>query len=196
MASAGWDSSEKDLPEPAVHRAIVCVDVESFGDRRRTNPPQLAVREGLYAELERVFAFAGIGWRHCYHEDRGDGVLILVPPQVPKDLLVSGVWGELAAALAGHNRDQVPEARIRLRVAIHAGEVHHDTHGVAGAAINMAFRLLEARPLKLALARSAGVLAVIASHWFYEEVIRHTPAGRPGTYRKVDVTVKETTAGA
>jgi ribosomal protein L2 len=57
---------------------------------------------------------------------------------------------------------------------LHAGEVYYDEHGVTGASINLAFRLLDARDLKGALARSAGVLAIIASSWFYEEVVRHT----------------------
>ena len=56
----------------------------------------------------------------------------------------------------------------------------------------MAFRLLEAGQLKQALAGSPGVLAVIASAWFYEEVIRHAEGCAPATWRRVLVTVKET----
>ena len=55
----------------------------------------------------------------------------------------------------------------------------------------MAFRLLDAGPLKAALASSPGVLAVIVSSWFFEEVVRHSGAV-PG-YRPVEVAVKETT---
>ena len=62
---------------------------------------------------------------------------------------------------------------------MHAGEVRYDEHGVTAAAVTLAFRLLEAGPLKAALARSPGVLAVIASSWFFEEVVRHTCVG-PG----------------
>jgi hypothetical protein len=35
----------------AVHRTIVVVDVEGFGDLRRTNPHKVAVRDGLYEAL-------------------------------------------------------------------------------------------------------------------------------------------------
>src|SRR2546421_9758714 len=62
---------------PAVHRAIVCVDVEGFGDRRRTNLDQVAARDGLYYALDRAFARSEMSWDDCYHEDRGDGALIL-----------------------------------------------------------------------------------------------------------------------
>ena len=177
---------------PAVHRAIVCVDVEGFGDRRRTNPDQVVARDGLYCALSRAFARSGMYWEDCYHEDRGDGALILIPSDVPKSLLVTDVPRELAAALSEHNQAHDPQERIRLRLAVHAGEIHHDAHGVAGTAINVAFRLLEAAPLKRALAGSSGVLAVIASRWFFEEVIRHTPASGPASYRRVPVAVKET----
>ena len=43
----------------------------------------------------------------------------------------------------------------------------------------------------MALASSSGVLAVIVSSWFFEEVVRHSGVA-PG-YRPVEVTVKETT---
>ncbi len=177
---------------PAVHRAIVCVDVEGFGDRRRTNPDQLAARDGLYFALSQAFTRSGLYWEDCYHEDRGDGALILISPDVPKSLLVTDLPRELASALKEHNQARSRQERIRLRLAVHAGEVHYDAHGVAGASINMAFRLLEARPLKRALAGSSGVLAVIASRWFFEEVIRHTPASAPTSYRRVAIVVKET----
>ncbi|TDD38161.1 tetratricopeptide repeat protein [Actinomadura sp. KC06] len=181
---------------PAVHRAIVCVDVEEFTDRRRTHPHQIAVRKGLYRALDQAFARAGVALRHCYHEDRGDGALILVPPDVPKDLLVAGVPQELVTALAQHNHEHDERARIRLRLALHAGEIHHDDHGVTGTAINLAFRLLEAAPLKLALADSSGTLAMVASQWFFDEVIRHTPGSASSSYRQVPIVVKETRTSA
>jgi tetratricopeptide (TPR) repeat protein len=176
----------------AVHRAILCVDVEMFGDRRRTNPHQATVRSGLYDALRVAFARSGVPWQDCYHEDRGDGALILVPPEVPKNVLAVGVPRELAVALAEHNQAHDGRSGIRLRLALHAGEIHRDDYGVVGTAINVAFRLLEAEPLRQALADSAGVLAVIASQWFFDEVIRHTPASGPALYRRVQVSVKET----
>jgi hypothetical protein len=77
-------------------------------------------------------------------------------------------------------------------MALHAGEVNYDEHGVTGASINLAFRLVDAEPLKTALAGSSGVLAVIVSSWFYEEVVRHTAAGNAARFWRVPVTVKET----
>jgi tetratricopeptide (TPR) repeat protein len=178
--------------ESAVHHSIVLADVEGFGARRRTRADQGAIRHGLYQALALAFSRSRIGWDDCYREDRGDGVLILVPAQAPKAVLAAGVPGELAAAIRAHNRGHGPDARMRLRLALHAGEVLHDAHGVTGGAVNLAFRLLEAGPLKQALATSPGVLAVVCSAWFYEEVIRHAEGCAPATWRRVAVTVKET----
>jgi class 3 adenylate cyclase len=183
------------LPAP-MHRTIIYVDVEGFASPDRTNTDQTAVRGGLYHALVEAFTSAGVPWRECYHEDRGDGALILIPPEVPKHILVTGIPGALAAALHEHNRSYHRQARIRLRMAIHAGEVLPDEHGVAGAAINLTARLLEAKPLKRTLRRSAGTIALIASQWFFDEVIRHHPAGFPGSYRRVRVSVKQTKAVA
>jgi tetratricopeptide (TPR) repeat protein len=177
-----------------VHRAIMVVDVEHFCDRSRTNLNQLAIREGLYKALAQAFRKSGIVWANCVSEDCGDGVLILIPPDVSKTRLVTSLPAGLAAAVARHNAGCAEPERMRLRVALHAGEVYHDAHGVAGASINHAFRLAEAPALKSALDASPGVLALIVSDWLYDEVVRHDPAAVPGSYRPVRVTVKETAA--
>ncbi|HEV3289197.1 MAG TPA: AAA family ATPase [Streptosporangiaceae bacterium] len=175
----------------AVHRTIVVVDVEGFGDQRRTNPHQLAVRAGLYRVMRDAFGRAGVPWEECRREDRGDGVFVLVPAEVPKGLLTESLPSALVTALRAHNDAHPGPERIRLRMALHAGEVYYDEHGVTAAAVNLAFRLLDASALKAALASSPGVLAVIASSWFYEEVVRHS--GAASGYRPAAVAVKETT---
>ena len=68
--------------------------------------------------------------------------------------------------------------RIRLRMALHAGEIIRYEHGAAGAAINLAFRLVDAEPLKAALEGSSGALAVIVSSWFFERGCAACRSGR------------------
>jgi len=183
-------------PQPAVHRTILVVDVEGFGDHRRANPHQVAVRKGLYTALRRAFRSTGIRWADCHREDRGDGVFVLAPPEVPKALFVEALPHELVRALSEHNGVHRIEERIRLRMALHAGEIIYDHHGVTAVAINSAFRLLDARPLKDALANSSGILALIVSSWFFDEVVRHSMDTDPATYRPVRVAVKETSTVA
>ena len=178
--------------QAAVHRTIVVVDVEGFGDQRRILTHQLIVRDGLYGSLRESFRVAGVPWNACHCEDRGDAVFILAPPEIPKALFVEAVPHALVAAVRAHNATHCREQRIRLRMALHAGEVAYDEHGVTAAAVNLTFRLVDARPVKAALAESPGVLALITSAWFYDEVVRHCPAAEPGTYRPSRVVVKET----
>jgi tetratricopeptide (TPR) repeat protein len=175
----------------AVHRTIVVVDVEGFGDLSRTNAHQVAIRAGLYRAMQEAFGRAGISWDGCGHEDRGDGVFVLVPAEVPKGLLAESLPSALVTALRAHNAAHAGPERIRLRMALHAGEVRYDEHGVTAASVTLAFRLLEAPALKAALAGSSGLLAVIASSWFFEEVVRHSSLAP--AYRPAEVAVKETT---
>ncbi|AUI58328.1 hypothetical protein BKN51_08910 [Amycolatopsis sp. BJA-103] len=118
-------------------------------------------------------------------------MLLLAPAAVPKQLFVEQVPGRLVKALNRHNRAHGTGEQIRLRMAVHAGEVLLDAYGATGVAINHTFRLLDASPLKDALAGSGGVLAVITSDWLFREVVWHSAADET-RYRPKRVRVKET----
>ncbi|HEU5474723.1 MAG TPA: tetratricopeptide repeat protein [Actinophytocola sp.] len=178
----------------AVHRTILAVDIERFGDLARSNRDRVRMREVLYRTLSESFDGVGIGWSSCEHEDRGDGVLVVIPATVAKGMLVESLPELLESGLLAHNHSAGPAQRIRLRMALHAGEVHYDDHGVVGTAVNHTFRLLDAPPVKSALAASDGVLAVITSSWFYEEVVRHCTVH--DAYASIPVSVKETNTTA
>ena len=105
------------VPPLAVHRTIVAVDVEGFGNRRRINPQQVAVREGLYRVLRQAFHAATIPWTDCHHEDRGDGVLILARPEVAKSMFVESLPALLVEGLREHNSTHPTSEQIRLRLA-------------------------------------------------------------------------------
>lgn len=180
----------------AVHRTILVVDVEGFGAPHRANRHRVAVRQGLNSALQRAFNSAGISWDSCYIEGTGDGALVLAPAEMPKAPFVDVVPLALVTALRQHNSTHSVEEQIRLRMALHAGEVELDEHGVTAAAVNLTFRLLDAAPLKEALAASSGVLALITSGWFFDEVVRHSRNVESATFRPVQVSVKETTTTA
>ena len=180
----------------SAHYAIVVVDVERYADPARTNLDQLAVQGALKKALKNAFRKSRIPWDEKLWAERGDGGLIRVAPQTSKTRLVASLPWALAAEVTQHNARCVAPERMRLRLALHAGEVFEDARGVAGTAVNLACRLAEAPALKAALAASPGVLALIASDWMFSEVIRHDPAAQPGLYQQVEVSVKETTATA
>src|ERR1700716_2359666 len=150
------------------HTSMVLVDVEKFGHPTRTAPDQLQVRRGMYGALEMAFEGAGIPWERCKIDDRGDGVMILVPAEVSKNRLVTPLPELLVAAIEDHNAERRPQATIRLRVALHAGEVHRDERGQTSDSLIFAFRLLDSAEARTALASSPGVLVMIVSEWFYQ----------------------------
>src|ERR1700754_2902598 len=138
----------------------------------------------MYHALEE--AFGPEDWPLCPRYDRGDGALILVPPIVPKARLVTSLPSRLETALARHNAaaeqrsgDRAAATQIQLRIAVHAGEVTFDEHGVLGAAIDDTFRLVEEPLLKTELAGSQGACALIASEWFYSDVVYHHEDAQP-----------------
>lgn len=175
---------------------MVGVDVEGFGWADRTSADQLVVREGMYAVLEHAFAGAGVPWEQCETHDRGDGAMILVPPDVSKNRLVARLPGLVQEGLAAHNGKYPPQGRIRLRLALHAGEVHDDANGPTSDSLVFLFRLLEADVAKQDLARAEGDLVVIVSEWFFDNVIKHDLDARPDSYRPVRFETKETVAPA
>jgi hypothetical protein len=184
------------FPRAAVHRTIMVVDVESFGDPKRTDDNQLAVRDALYKALRQSFAQAGIRWRRRAAYDRGDGALILILPKVPKILVATKLPACLADALAKHNAACPAHEEIRLRMALHAGEVNRDSHGFTGASVNLTFRLIDAPESKAALCDSPGTVALIVSARFYQEVVRQNVAAEHESFREISAEVKETKAAA
>ncbi|MCS7483284.1 hypothetical protein ACFFQW_47585 [Umezawaea endophytica] len=170
------------------------MDIVNFTDPDRSAAHQRTVQTGLYALLERSFAEAGITWSSCHVEDRGDGALILVPPEFPKSDLADRWPTRLLAGLRLHNALHSHEARVHLRVALHAGEVHLNAHGAVSPAINLACRMVDAEEARRALADSGGILALIASDLFYGDVVKAEPAAMPNSYRRIPVVVKRTEA--
>jgi tetratricopeptide (TPR) repeat protein len=179
-----------------LHRTIMVVDVADFTNPARTMVHQQAVRGGLYEVLGRAFADLGVDLKLCTVEDRGDGALILMPPEVPKVLLADQLPGRLVAELRRYNAVHSAEAAVQLRVGLHAGEVRYDGQGAVSPAINYAFRILDASAAKEAMHRSSAVLALIVSDVFYQDVVAQDPAAEPSSYRRIPVQVKETSTEA
>lgn len=181
------------LQQPSTqHRAIVVIDVVNFTDPSRTMTHLLAVQEGLYKVLEVAFGEAGIDLDECEVEDRGDGALILIPPTITKSLLADQLPGRLHAGLRRYNATHNDESKVKLRVGLHAGEIVLNAYGAVGKAVNLAFRILDATAAKDALAQSNGVLALIASTHFFNEVIVEDPGMAPESYQQIPVNIKKT----
>lgn len=172
---------------------VFAVDIAGFTDARRDDEVQLALRRALYQLLIEAFEASGISWYDCVHEDRGDGVVVVVPQELPAVTLIDPLLYQLRTALRRHNRMASEVARIGLRAAVHLGQVHQDEHGLAGTAVNHLFRLLDAPELRAALAASGSELALIVSDHYYECVVRQRPSMIESTaFRPAAIKVKQT----
>jgi hypothetical protein len=181
------------VTEP-VHRTIFAVDVQGYGAEKRTTPDLLALKAGLYQALKMAVRESGVRWRKLRCEGTGDGFFLLAPASVPKSVFVERVPHVLARQIRAYNAGHREQARMRVRAALHAGEVVLDARGATSPAITKTFRLLDAAELKTALAASRGELALITSDWCYAEVVRHSAEAE--TYRPCRVQVKETSESA
>ncbi|MER7463994.1 hypothetical protein [Streptomyces sp. NPDC097981] len=180
------------------YRAVLAVDIERSAGRG--NLALLAIREVLSTALRASFEQSGIAWESCLREDLGDGLRVVPPAGVRKTRLVHPLVHELAARLRAHNRTAGPATRIRVRIALHAGDVHLGRDGeVCGRPLEVLARLLDAAPARSALARAPQTTpaVLLLSQHFYEETVPHGHPGiEPDDFRKVTFTAKEYTADA
>jgi hypothetical protein len=184
-AAQGW--------RPTGICSLFLVDIASFGDVSRTDDIRGHMRTAMYAGLKTSFDSSGIAFARCYREDRGDGAMVAVPPGADTAVLLTSVAERLRAEVRLHNACSSESAQMRLRVAVHTGEVRADDNGLVGTAVNHAFRILDAAPFKEVLKDSGAGLALIVSDRVHEDVVKHG-AGLidPEDYRPVDISVKET----
>lgn len=168
---------------------VLLTDVVEFGALNRNDQDRqivrLSSRDMLRASLGRV-------WDNCITEDRGDGLLIIVPPHIPTVRVMAPLNQELPGALRRHNHTYSDSVRIRLRVAANVGPVMSDDFGMSGEAIIRTARLIDAPAFKEAMKASGADLGIITSEFVYETAIRHAAELiNVNEYRSVDVNVKE-----
>ena len=135
---------------------VLLSDVVGFGARTRTDEDRRVIREALFRITHVVLQELPDVWSW---DDRGDGLLTVVPPSVPTARIIGHLHKELPAALEEHNRAHPDSARIQLRVAVNVGPVVTDTMGVSGEAIIITARLVEAPLLKEAMDKARPALA-------------------------------------
>ncbi|MFD9905132.1 hypothetical protein, partial [Streptomyces sp. NPDC059063] len=174
----------------AVHRLVVSADIKGSGSLG--HQAKLRSRQGMYAILKAAFDAAGVGGDQLHLEDRGDGVLAALAPEVPPSALV-GLWlEEVHQGLREHNAGLAEP--LRLRIAVHGGPVSHDGRGLVGRAVDLTCRLCDSEPARAVLAADDSVaLVFVVSDVLYHSVVAE--GGRfvePEHYRPIPVRAKET----
>ncbi len=188
--AAGYEGEARYCP-------MLAVDIKAFNDPRRGEDVQRFLRAAMYQLLAGAFDGSSLQWPACHREDRGDGVLVVAPPGTPETALIDPVVDYLRAGLRRHNKLCSDLATIRLRMAVHAGQVQFDHNGVSGYAVNHLFRMLEAAAFKRAFAAAGADFALVASEALYEDVISQGPGLiDPDMYAPINIRCKETRARA
>src|SRR5205823_7206429 len=105
-----------------------------FSHPRRTDPMRLRLRDRLYQLIGETMAAAGIDRKRAVWVDIGDGVIVLLEPNLALARVVWAVIADFCVSLAEANRQAPSNERLRLRMALHRGEVLIDDHGFVGSA--------------------------------------------------------------
>jgi hypothetical protein len=200
-----WRDLDDHANSPAAHPAglsilndaqlctMLAVDIAEFTRSDRDDEILRFLHEQLYVMLPKAFDASGVPWAECWHEDRGDGMLIVLPPGISGLNLAGRLPGLLGGLIRRQNHACHAAARIQLRVAAHFGLVAYDGHGFVGDDVNQLFRILDAPPLKRALAASGADLALIVSDQIYRSFVCHYRSlVRPDAFEAVTFEVKAT----
>ena len=173
--------------------AMLAVDIAEFTRADRDDEIQLHLRTSLYGILREALAASGMPWEQSQYEDRGDGVVVIFPPDVAAQPVIDSFPERLRCLVRRHNRFSCEPARMQLRVAANVGPVYGDEHGFSGDDVVFLCRMLDAPPLRRALSESGSELAFIISDYVYEKLVvrRHSLADR-SSFRPVRTRVKRT----
>jgi class 3 adenylate cyclase len=173
---------------------VLLTDVVGFGAHHRNDHDRLIIRQ---ASLGMMRSSLGLLWETSISGDRGDGLLIVVPPVIPTADVLGRLHRDLPGELRMHNRTYSEPVRIRLRVAVNVGPVKSDALGMSGQAIISAARLLDAPAIKEAMASTGASLGIIVSDFVYETAIKHAEGwADPDKYEAVQANVKESSIPA
>lgn len=172
---------------------MFAVDIAGYTRADRNSEIRLYLRKSLYQILQEAFQGSGLPWAECHHEDRGDGVLIIVPPHIPGYGVIDPLPERLRGLIRRHNRLSHESARMQVRAAATIGPVDRDDHGLVGDDLNLLFRMLDARPLRRALTDSGAELALATSRYVHDNlVVQHPSLVDPALFRPLKTRVKRT----
>ena len=186
-----------EVPGEQLTCSVLFTDVAGFGDPRRNDGDREAVRAALYEILRSTLGSSGVPWTECYHEDRGDGAVIVVSPMTSPMRLVDPLLPELASRLRQYNRRASEVVRIQLRAALHVGPVGKDPEGLTGQTVIAAARILDAPVVKQKLAAEHADLIFAVSSYVYDHFVRHCVGRVDGaSFEQVESQVKESQISA
>jgi len=180
-----------EVQPPASRRLCVVADVERFSGRGNLN--LLAIQGILREVIEAAVGHAGIPWHAVETEDKGDGLLVQLPPDIDEPRVIPALVSGASLALQRANARAPLPQRIRLRVAITQGIRHIGPTGRVGDAVIAACRMVDCQELRTAFARHPDrALGIIVADDLYRDVIAHGyPGLDPAGFGRVSISIPE-----
>ncbi|MCM3884327.1 effector-associated domain EAD1-containing protein [Frankia sp. R82] len=168
---AGWRAPTWGAAPGASRPAsLFCVDARGYSSRDLHG--QVDVRVGVREVIDTALDRADVSGAVLLRQESGDGCLCALDAAVPKDLLASDFVRELRIAQRQFNRVRQPEARVRLRLALHHGQILPEGEGAAGDAVVVVCRLADAAAVRTALDNHPEAELVLAlSPDFYRDTV-------------------------
>ncbi len=172
-----------------VERFVVGVDVEKYSSKNTRQQDE--TQRALDQILSEAASAAGLDRQEWQTAPGGDGELAVLPGDVDMVAVVGRFVSELDDHLATFNDDRVPAMKVRLRVAMHIDTVKPSTFGYAGPGLVVLSRLLDAKPLRAALASATDAnLALLVSVPVFRKVVESGfGALRPHRFSRVTVDI-------
>jgi class 3 adenylate cyclase len=172
---------------------LLATDIVGYSSACRDHEIRRYLRDSLYMMLRDALTGSGIPWEGCHLFDQGDGVLVVVSPDIPAEGLIDPFPVRLRTLIRRHNHVSSDAARMQLRATLHAGPVYSDAHGLVSDDITFLFRMLDARRLRKAVADPGTELAVAVSRYVYESmVLRHPSLADAAQFTPFTAGVKRT----
>ncbi|MER6362174.1 hypothetical protein [Kitasatospora sp. NPDC001527] len=134
---------------PRLRRICLVVDIEAYSGRPYR--VQQKVQERLDRALDHACGRAGVDRARCETQDRGDGQLLLLPPDADEAKALPGLVLGLRDALHTLNRAPGTAGRLRVRAALAQGGVQRAALGFVARSVETACRLLDCQETRAAL---------------------------------------------
>lgn len=172
---------------------LVCCDLRKYG--AADDQLQRILQELLVQSLDRAGAAAGVDRSTWIRQPKGDEEFAVLPPDTPERPVVDDYVRALNAELQSVNRYRIPDAKVRMRLAIHHGAIVDGANGFPGSDAVLVSRLLNSEAAHLALEAfpNADLVVMLSEHLYQTLVAAGHTSLKPTDFRKVEVTVKNFT---
>lgn len=178
----------------SVSRTMLITDIEDYGASYRTDAIRFGLCPRLGQFLSSALTSAGIDEPQFDMHRRGDGWLVAIDAAVGKPSILGPVVDQLAAVLRKQNEETPMAEQLRVRLALHAGDLLIDVRdgNLDGNVIVVAARLVDAEQMRLLLRQASGPLLVCVSNPIYQQVIAQRHEGLdPADYEPVWLDCKD-----